>query len=280
MRVGFVGLGDQGAPMARAVAEAGWPLHVWARRPQSLDALDGVASVACDTVDELARNCDLVLLCVRSDDDVEQLLVDQGLLAGLAPGSVVANHGTGSPQVAAALEQRAGEAGVVVLDAPVSGGGEGARNKTLTVMVGGDHGAYERCKPVFESFGRLVVHLGPAGSGQLAKLVNNTVFAANLKNAGDMLRVAEGLGLDLDRMAELVLASSGGSFALEALYRHMTPELVEHYQAMVAKDVGHFADVARTRQVATAPLEDAARHGVEAMAEAVRRLQGLTSDRG
>ena len=273
MRIGFVGLGDQGAPMARAIAAAGWPLAVWARRPESFEALAGVAHERCATLGELADRSDLVGLCVRSDDDVAAVLDKGGLLAQLAPGSVVANHGTGSPALAAALAERWQRCGISILDAPVSGGGDGARQRTLTVMVGGDREAYERSRPVFASFARSIEHLGPAGSGQVAKLLNNALYAANLRNAGELLALAEGLGLEVRRLAELVLTSSGASFALDALCHRIAPDQVEGYQALVGKDLAHFAEVASAAALARSPLQDAADAGIAGLGAAVGRLR-------
>ncbi|WP_212808383.1 alpha/beta fold hydrolase [Micromonospora endophytica] len=155
--VGFIGLGDQGAPMARAVADGGYELHLWARRPASLTILEGTPYNAHDSVASLASAVDVLLLCLRDDDDdIADLLDQRKLLDGLRPGTVVVNHGTGDP---------------------------GARARTLTTFVGGEAAAYERCRPIFETFSRTVVRMGPVGTGQLTKLLNNAMTMSNLKNA-------------------------------------------------------------------------------------------------
>src|SRR5258708_1391987 len=110
-RIGFVGLGDQGAPMARAVADAGWPLSVWARRSSTFDAVADIPHTACETLDDLGRTCDVIGLCLRDDDDVEEVLVERGLLRALQPGAIVVNHGTGSPDVCAAWARLGAERG-------------------------------------------------------------------------------------------------------------------------------------------------------------------------
>lgn len=135
--VGFIGLGDQGAPMARAVGDA-HDLHVWARRPESLRALNTTGFTVADSVAGLAGAVDVLLLCLRDDDDILDLLEHRQLLNGLRPGSVVANHGTGDPGVNETIAERFAAHGVAYLDAPVSGGGPGARARTLTTFVGGD----------------------------------------------------------------------------------------------------------------------------------------------
>jgi len=176
--IGFIGLGVRGLPMATAIAEAGYSLHVWARHPGSLDALGDAAYVRHDDTKDLAASCDVVGLCVSTDDDVMQVVTGR-LLGGLRPGSVVVNHGTGTPRNAVRLTQACARAGVDVLDAPVSGGRPAAQARTLTTMVGGPQPVAERCEPVFRSFSRHVVYLGGTGSGQTAKLFNNALVMMN-----------------------------------------------------------------------------------------------------
>jgi 3-hydroxyisobutyrate dehydrogenase-like beta-hydroxyacid dehydrogenase len=274
LRIGFVGLGDQGGPMARAIAAAGWPLAVWARRAASLEAVAGLPHAACSSLAELAGRSDVVGLCLRGDSDVAAVLLDGGLLAALRPGGVVLNHGTGSPERSVTLHEQAKAAGVWFLDAPVSGGRAAAEAGTLTTMVGGGREAFDRCRPVLEAFSAAVVHLGPPGSGQLAKLVNNALFAANLRNAADMLALAAELGLDPRVLAGVVATSSGRSFALEAIDQHIRPALAAHYQQIIGKDLEALSVTARGRGVSRSPLEDRADSGTRDLAEAVLRYHG------
>ena len=166
-----------------------------------------------------------------------------------------------------------------MLDGPVSGGRAAAERHTLTTMLGGSRAVADRCRPVFESFSTLIAHLGGPGSGQLAKLVNNTLMAANLKSSAEILEVAGPLGFDLGGLVEVLLASSGASFSLEALAKHMTPELAEHYTTMVGKDVRHFSAAARARGLPESPIEEAARHGAAGIVAAVDRLQRAAAGR-
>ena len=280
IRVGFIGLGDQGGPMARAIAEAGFDLLVWARRSASLEIVADVAHTACESIDDLAARADVIGLCLREDSDVEDVVFGGGLLAATKPGSVLVNHGTGSPDVCAGWADRCAEVGVDMLDAPVSGGRVGAENRSLTTMVGGDRDAADRCRPVFESFSKLIAHLGGPGTGQFAKLVNNTLMAANLKNSEEILAVADALGFDLGGLVEVLLASSGANFSLEALAKHMTAELAEHYTKMVGKDVDHFSAAARARGIAESPIEASARQGVAGIVPAVARLHPQSASAG
>jgi 3-hydroxyisobutyrate dehydrogenase-like beta-hydroxyacid dehydrogenase len=180
--------------------------------------------------------------------------------------------------VCAGWAERCAEVGVDMLDSPVSGGRAAAEQHTLTTMVGGRRDAADRCRPVFESFSTLIAHLGPPGAGQLAKLVNNTLMAANLKNSEDILALADALGFDLPGLVDVLLASSGANFSLEALAKHMTPELAGHYTKMVGKDVDHFSAAARARGVDESPIEAAARQGVAGIVAAVDRLQRGSRD--
>lgn len=237
--VGFIGLGDQGLPMATAIAEAGFPLHAWARRPASLDGLRGVPHVRHDGVRDLAASCEIVGLCVSTDEDVLQL-VTGGLLEALQSGSVVVNHGTGLPSTAVRLAEICAPAGVEVLDAPVSGGRPAAEERRLTTLVGGPRTAVERCRPVFASFSRHVVHLGGAGAGQTAKLFNNALLAMNQANIAEIVDLAIGLGMDPARLVGALKLGSASSAALTLLNTMVTLDNVEHLSRVEALDMELF----------------------------------------
>lgn len=183
--VGFIGLGDQGLPMATAIAGAGYRLNVWARRPASLEALGDTPHTAHATLAGLAAASDIAALCVSTDEDVLRLAA--GLLPHLRPGSLLVNHGTGTPRNAMRLAGLSAGGGVETLDAPVSGGRPAAEARTLTVLAGGTAAAARRAEPVSRSFARHVVHLGGTGSGQLAKLFNNTLLMMNQASIADIL---------------------------------------------------------------------------------------------
>lgn len=188
--VGWVGLGDQGAPMARAVAGAGYQLHVWVRRESALQALDGVDHIVHQNLSGLAEACNAIALCLREDSDIQSVLEVGGLWRSLQPSSVLINHATGLPKFARELAARGLERRVDVLDAPVSGGHVGAVEKTLTTIVGGGQSVADRLSPVFTSFSKRVFYMGPAGSGQIGKLINNALLMMNQANVQDVLRLA------------------------------------------------------------------------------------------
>ncbi|GHO71462.1 6-phosphogluconate dehydrogenase [Ktedonobacter sp. SOSP1-52] len=224
MTIGFVGLGDQGAPIARAISEAGYELHVWARRSQSLEALTGVKYQAYDTVSEMAAASDLVGLCLTEDSDIQRVALDGGLLANMKPGSVLVNYGTGLPAFAAELTTIASAYQVHVIDAPVSGGHSGAVAKQLLTMVGGEPEVAERCRPVFETFSKKIAYLGLAGSGQMAKLINNALLLMNMKNIEDILQFGEHAGLAIPALIDVLRAGTARSYALETLGTILTTE--------------------------------------------------------
>ncbi|MCB0926859.1 MAG: NAD(P)-dependent oxidoreductase [Mycolicibacterium insubricum] len=215
-RVGFIGLGSQGGPMARAIVEAGIPTTLWARRPESLEPYADTAATYAETPAVLAAASDVVCLCVVGDDDVRELVYG-GLLDAMAEGSILVVHSTVHPDTCRELAERAEAKGVSVLDAPVSGGGPAAAAGTLLVMVGGDEAALVRVRPVFETYANPIVHLGPVGAGQITKILNNLLFSANLGAAISMLELGEQLGVPRDKACQVMTSGSANSRALGSI---------------------------------------------------------------
>jgi 3-hydroxyisobutyrate dehydrogenase len=212
IRVGFIGLGSQGGPMARRIVDEGYPLTVWARRPESVEPFAGTAAAVAPSPGALGAASDIVGVCVVADADVEDVLLrPDGVLAGMSPGGVVAVHSTIHPDTCRRLAARAAERGGAVVDAPVGGGGGAAAERQLLVMVGGDDEPVARCRPVFETFADPVIHLGLLGSGQMAKLLNNLVFTAQITMALDTFSFADRLGVDRAALAQVLASGSGGS---------------------------------------------------------------------
>ena len=218
MKVGFIGLGSQGGPMARRIVEGGYETTLWARRPATLEPFADTPAKFAKSPAELGASTDLVCLCVVGDADIEEITAgEDGLLAAMKRGSVIAIHSTVHPDTCRELAKKAGSQNVSVIDAPVSGGGPAASEGRLLVMVGGDADVVERCRPVFETYADPVVHLGELGSGQTTKLLNNLLFTANLGTAATALSLADALGVSPDRLIEVVSRGSANSFALNAL---------------------------------------------------------------
>jgi 3-hydroxyisobutyrate dehydrogenase-like beta-hydroxyacid dehydrogenase len=218
LRVGFIGLGSQGGPMAQQIVDAGFPTTLWGRRPQTLDPYRQTSARLAVSPEELAAGVDVACVCVLDDAGVEEVVAGpQGMLAALAPGAIVVVHSTVHPDTCVRLAQRAAEQGVVLVDAPVSGGGPAAAAGRLLVMVGGDAAAVERCRPVFATYGDPIVHLGPVGAGQRAKLLNNLLLTANLGVLESCYALARSLEVDPAQLATVLQHGSGNSRAVDIL---------------------------------------------------------------
>jgi len=238
---GFIGLGSQGAGMARRIIEQGVPTTLWARRVQSLEPFAGTAAIAADPV-ALGRASDVVGICVTDDDAVREVsLGPRGVIAGMSEGSVLALHSTIGTEVCAEIAGAAATRGVDVIDAPVSGGGAAAAEGRLTVYVGGSDAAVARARPVLDTYGNPVVHMGALGTGLHTKLLNNALNAAHFALAHDAFALGAGLGLDPDRLAEALRNGSGRSFSLEVFVGLRSFDAIaDHVGPIMAKDIGLF----------------------------------------
>jgi 2-hydroxy-3-oxopropionate reductase len=260
MRVGFVGLGVMGAPMARNIARAGFELHVTARRPAAADALVADGATRHATARELARHADVVVVMVPDLPDVEAVLDgDDGLLAGVDAPTVVVVCSTVSPEGVRALGRRVAQAtgGLArLVDAPVSGGEEGAVAGTLSVMMGGRDEDVAVAAPVLAATGT-PVHLGPAGAGEVAKACNQMIVAATVLALGEAAVVAERAGLDVRALFDLL----GGGYAGSRLMEVKKARLAEHDHSpsgparFMVKDLGFATAEAAATRTATPQLE-------------------------
>jgi 3-hydroxyisobutyrate dehydrogenase len=211
LATGFIGLGAMGRGMARNLHKAGLLGGVWNRTPapaSELAAELGVSVAASPA--ELASACDVVVLCVSADADVLETV--DAMLPGLRPGSIVIDCSTVSSDTARAAAERLAIKGVDFLDAPVSGGVEGARDGTLAVMVGGSATAFERAAPVFAAMGRTITHFGPTGSGQAAKATNQIMCAGIVQAVSEAMAFAKAEGLPLEKLIETLGKGAGSSW--------------------------------------------------------------------
>lgn len=253
---GFIGLGDQGAPIARRMIDGGYRVVLWARRPASLAPYRETSARFAATVAQLGAEAHHVGICVVNDNDVRE--VCQALIPAMRPGSRIAIHSTVHPETCRDLEKAAAARGVWIIDAPVSGGSPAAKAGALTLMLGGDPGAIEQARPVFETFGRLIVRLGEVGAGQRAKLINNCLLVANIGLANQAIAAGAQLGLAQEALVELLLASSGRSFGLEVRSRMADPASFAHGGALLKKDVRLLGEVLGSDARAFIALRDAA----------------------
>ena len=265
-QVGFIGLGDMGGAIASRIIRAGFPTRLWARRPEVLDDFAGPTVQSAATPAELAAGVDLVGICVWDDQAVRDVLYgNDGVLAGAREGTVIAIHSTVLPETVRAAEEAAAVRGLMLVDAPVSGGRDVALSGGLVVAVGGDQAAVERCRDVFASFGAQVIHLGPVGTGQFAKLINNSLLAANLAVADDAIALAQSLGMEPTALAEVIRNGSGRSFGFDvALLTRASADARTQTANALRKDVGCLTVDAAPHECADAALfTHAARQGVE-----------------
>ena len=215
-RVGFIGLGTMGAAMAANVARAGFPLVVWNRTPGRAGELRELGAEEAPSPAELASRVDLVVTCVTDTPDLAEVLFDEaGVAAGEPRPAVVVDCSTVSPIATRAFAAQLDERGVAMVDAPVSGGSEGARKGTLTIFVGGEESSVKRARPVLEAMGSTVTHLGPVGSGQAAKAVNQVIIAGTYLGVAEGVVLAIKAGLDLDALIPALAGGAARSWVLE-----------------------------------------------------------------
>jgi 3-hydroxyisobutyrate dehydrogenase len=210
--VGFVGLGTMGRGMAGRLVSSGFQLAVYDVNPGAVAPFAEAGALAADSVEALGASSELVMIAVVNDKQVRDVIGEprkSGLLAQAAPGTVVLVHSTIDPDVCAELAELAAETDVQVLDAPMTGNPDAAAAGTLSVMVGGDPGALDRARPALEAFSARITHVGPVGSGQLAKIANNLAIAITLRATREALHLAESFGISSDVM--LPLLASGGA---------------------------------------------------------------------
>lgn len=223
MRIGFIGLGIMGRPMARNLMRAGFELTVWNRSRPGIEELTREGAAQGESPADLAAKSDVVITIVTDSPDVEQVVLgERGVIHGARPGSVVIDMSTISPDVTRAIAARLKQKQVEMLDAPVSGGDKGAIAGTLSIMVGGEEAVFERCRPVLEAMGKNIVYIGGHGAGQTAKLCNQIACAVNIQAMAETLLFAARSGIDPNRMLQAVTAGAAGSWMLT----HLAPRVL------------------------------------------------------
>ena len=235
VRVGFCGMGTMGAAMAANVARAGFPLTVWNRTPGRATAPLEAGATEAATPRDVAAASDILVICVSDTPDVEAVLFGaigtdgttgtdgtirgttgtDGAAAGLAPGTLVIDCSTISPAATRDFAERLAQRGVALVDAPVSGGSEGAQKGTLTIMVGGEAADVERARPVLEAMGKSITHMGPSGSGQATKAVNQVILCGTYLGVAEGLVLAMKAGLDAEKVVAALSGGAARSWVLE-----------------------------------------------------------------
>ena len=220
-KVAFLGLGVMGWPMAGHLALAGHTVTVFNRTAAKAQAwVQAFAATGrahhASTPREAAQGADIVLMCVGNDDDVRSVVLGpDGALAGMQSGSILIDHTTASAQLARELYTTAQQQGVAFVDAPVSGGQAGAQNGQLTIMCGGDEAAFATAEPVMACFGRAVTLMGPSGSGQLTKMVNQICIAGLVQGLSEAVAFGQKAGLDMDKALQVIGKGAAQSWQLD-----------------------------------------------------------------
>jgi 2-hydroxy-3-oxopropionate reductase len=290
-RVGFIGLGIMGSGMTHNLLRANVDLTVYNRSPERMQPLADAGAATAASPAELAAATDVVFVCVSDTPDVEQVLLgEDGVVHGARSGSLVVDMSTISPEATRRIAERLAEAGVAMIDAPVSGGSEGAAKGTLSIMVGGDAAGVERARPYLEAMGSTITHVGPVGSGQSCKLVNQILVVVNMLAASEALVFAEASGLDLERTLEAVIGGAAGSWMLanrgpQAIRRDWRPGFTIDLQQKDLRLVLESADETGAPVLATSAIfqlyralqrEGLGSEGNHALIKALERLSGIT----
>ncbi|MDO8364179.1 MAG: NAD(P)-binding domain-containing protein [Actinomycetota bacterium] len=256
-KVGFIGAGQMGRPMVDRLVAAGWHTEVHARRAEARDSLSAAAIAATDSATALAARSDLLIMCLFSDAQVREVLLQGGVLAAMRSGSLLVNHVTGSPALALELQATAPE-GVRVLDVPVSGTAESIKAGQLTLLAAGDPADIARARGPLSSYGSPILEVGGLGDGQRVKLINNLLFTAHLRIALAAAELGESMGVPAAELARVVQECSGDSFAIRRLQLAPPVALEQGAKPYLAKDVAVIRTVAAEMGVSLGMLGELA----------------------
>jgi 3-hydroxyisobutyrate dehydrogenase len=289
-RIGFVGLGIMGKPMARNLLKAGYTLTVYSRTQSAVEALVADGATGAKSPHEAARHADVVITMVTDTPDVQQVILDEkGILAGLRTGGVIIDMSTISPsatrEIAAAVQTK----GVHFLDAPVSGGEGGAIAGTLSIMVGGDEAVFTRCLPILQSMGKNIIHIGETGTGQFTKLCNQIAVAVTNLAMSEALIFAAKTGVNLEKMQQAISGGAAGSWQLSNLaprifQRDFAPGFMVKLQQKDLRLVLHEADRLQLALPATSLVHNlfhaletmgAGNEGTQALVKVLETLAGV-----
>jgi len=215
-RIGFIGLGAMGKPMTQNLMKAGYPVHVLTRTRSKIDALLAAGAVWCDTPKEIAQRSDVVITMLPDTPDVEQVVAGRnGVFDGVRPGMLIIDMSTISPIAVRKLAREAETRGCDFLDAPVSGGDIGARNATLSIMVGGREAAFNRAMPIFRAMGKTILLIGDSGAGQITKAANQILTSIHIEAVAEALVFAAKAGVDPVKVRQALMGGAAYSRILE-----------------------------------------------------------------
>jgi 3-hydroxyisobutyrate dehydrogenase len=214
-KIGFIGLGIMGQGMVRNLLDKGFVVYIWNRTHGKMDPFIELGAIAASSPADVASHADIIITCVSDTPDVEHVMLQaNGVMFGVKPGNLVIDMSTISPEITRRLAKAFADRGVHMLDAPISGGSEGAAKGTLSIMVGGHAEQVARAMPVFEAMGKTITHVGDNGSGQTVKLVNQILVVVTMLGIGEALLFAQAGGLDLQKTLDAVTQGAAGSWML------------------------------------------------------------------
>jgi 3-hydroxyisobutyrate dehydrogenase len=223
-RIGFVGLGIMGRGMANNLLKAGFSVRVWNRTASRMDPLVEAGAKAGQSPADVAANSDIIITCVSDTPDVEKVILgEDGIIHGAKEGALVIDCSTISPQATVDIARKLNDKGIKMLDAPISGGSEGAAKGTLSIMIGGNAADVERAMPVFQAMGKTITHVGGQGAGQTVKLVNQILVVGNCLAMCEALLFAQAGGVDLHKCLDAVTGGAAGSWMLS----NRGPQIIE-----------------------------------------------------
>jgi len=216
LKVGYIGLGLMGKSMARNILKAGFPVVVHNRSQSAIDELVAEGATRANSPKEVAQQVDVVFTNLPDSPDVEKVVLgENGIIAGAHDGLIFVDNSTIKPASARMIAKKLSEKNVLALDAPVSGGDIGAKNGTLTIMIGGDASALEKVMPIFQAMGKTITHVGEAGAGQVAKAANQIMVAAQMVAMGELLVFSKKAGVDPRKVVEAIKAGAAQCWALD-----------------------------------------------------------------
>ena len=288
--VGFIGVGIMGQGMVRNLAKAGSKPLIWNRTHEKVEGLLKEGFVMAEDPVAVAKRSDVIITCVSDTPDVEEVLLGKkGVIHGVRKGSLVIDMSTISPQATVEMGERLAEKDVHMLDAPISGGSEGAAKGTLSIMVGGEAADVKRAMPLFEAMGKAITHVGPLGSGQKVKLVNQILVVVNALAVSEALVFAQAADLDLEKTLEAVVPGAAGSWMLanrgpQVVKRDWRPGFTIDLQQKDLRLVLEAADQLGTPVLGTSLVfnlyrtlqaEGLGAEGNHALVKALERLSGI-----
>lgn len=222
MKVAFIGMGTMGVGMAMNILKAGHELTVHNRTREKEEALAAAGATRAASPLEAADDAEIIVICVSDTPDVEEIILgNKGVIHGAAQGAVVVDNSTISPGATRHMAARLAEKGVDMLDAPVSGGSEGAQNGTLSIMVGGETHVFERALPILEAMGKTITHVGPVGAGQVTKAINQIVITGTYLAMAEGLAIGMKAGLDMDKVLQAIGGGAAASWVLQNRGRYV-----------------------------------------------------------